>query len=188
MILGGLASQALSVASSLIGPSGAARTNNTTGLSQARQGLFARIDTNGDGSISQGELTSFLNQLAAARGSSAPSAATVSSLFSALDTNHNGSISQQEFQGGGASLFDQLRGQIVSNAATMASVTASAASNATSVLGTHAGAGAAHGHHHGGHGGTSGQQSVAAQMLQQYQGNGTTPSTTGIGRALNVSV
>ncbi len=200
MISSGLTSHALSAASGLLGTGSAGGASSSSSLTQARQSLFNQIDSNGDGSISQAELGSFLNQLAAARGTSAPSSATVSSMFSAMDTNHNGAISMQEFQGGGASVFDQLRGQIVSNAASTASLKASAASTAASTVsnasstasnaaGTRGLAGARHGHmHHHGGGSGANVQSLASQSLLQYQTNGSTPATTGVGRALNLSV
>src|SRR5262249_42240356 len=52
------------------GASGASSTDSASSLAQTEEKLFAAIDANGDGSISQTEMQSFFNQVSAATGNS----------------------------------------------------------------------------------------------------------------------
>ena len=60
--------------SSLFATNGSSASGSTTGsassLAQTEEKLFAAIDSNGDGSISQSEFSSFLGQASGASGSS----------------------------------------------------------------------------------------------------------------------
>ena len=74
----------------------ASSSSGASGLAQAEQQLFAAIDTNGNGSISQNELTNFMSALS---GSASPNSAA-GTLFSALATNGSGSTASSSSGGG----------------------------------------------------------------------------------------
>lgn len=169
--------------------------NSASRLSQSEEKLFAAIDTNGDGSLSQGEFGSFLNQSAATAGAGAPTQAAQSTLFGQLSGGGD-AISLQQFQANAGDLFSQLQSEIAAGrsgststgasallsqlsqsaaslaAGSAAGIASSSSSSATS--NTHnTGNTGHHSHHgHGGHGG-----SLISQFVQQYQAAGATPST-----------
>jgi hypothetical protein len=175
------------------GPSGSGGTNSATPLAQTEEKLFAAIDSNGDGSISQSEFSSFLDQSAAAAGAGAPPQAAASALFNQM-SGGSGSISLQQFEanagdlvsqlqseisagksGGGSSAIAALLGQLSQSMASLAagsaaSIASSSQSNAAS--NTNNTGNSAHHHHHGGHGG-----SLISQFMQQYQAAGAAPTT-----------
>ena len=70
-------------------------TSSTTATGQAGDDLFSQLDTNGDSSVSQDELQSLLDQMAADQGNSS-SALNASDVISQLDTNGDGSLSASE--------------------------------------------------------------------------------------------
>jgi Ca2+-binding EF-hand superfamily protein len=70
-------------------------TSSTTATGQAGDDLFSQLDTNGDSSVSQDELQSLLDQMAADQGNSS-SALSASDVISQLDTNGDGSLSASE--------------------------------------------------------------------------------------------
>ena len=86
------------------GSSGSSGTSSSSSLSQTEEKLFAAIDSNGDGSISQSEFSSFLSQ---ATGGSAQSAST-NALFSQM-SNGSGSISLQQFESNAGDLVGALQ-------------------------------------------------------------------------------
>ena len=146
-------------------------SSGASGLAQAEQQLFAAIDTNGNGSISQNELTHFMSALS---GSASPTpSSAASTLFGALATNGSGSsasssssggISLQDFQSNISTFLTALRSQLAAATATggaNAGATASASSAAAS--GT---PGSAHGMHHG-HQGHGGADALLASLMQQ---------------------
>jgi hypothetical protein len=173
------------------GPSGSGGTNSATPLAQTEEKLFAAIDSNGDGSISQSEFSSFLDQSAAAAGAGAPPQAAA--LFNQM-SGGSGSISLQQFEanagdlvgqlqseisagksGGGSSAISTLLSQLSQSMASLAagsaaSIASSSQSNAAS--NTNNTGDSAHHHHHGGHGG-----SLISQFMQQYQAAGAAPTT-----------
>lgn len=77
--------------------------------SKLQEQLFSKVDTNGDKSIDQTELTSFLDYVSEKTGSSIDAASTLE----ALDRDGNGSISESELQENASALFDQLRAQMM---------------------------------------------------------------------------
>lgn len=79
--------------------------------SKLQQQLFSKVDTNGDKSIDQTELTSFLDYVGEKTGSSIDSA----SALKALDSDGNGSISETELTDNASALFDQLKSQLMSS-------------------------------------------------------------------------
>ena len=150
-------------------------SSGANGLAQAEQQLFAAIDTNGNGSISQSELTHFMSALS---GSASPTpSSAASTLFGALATNGSGSsassssgggISLQDFQSNISTFLTALRSQLAAatatggaNAAASAGATASASSAAAS-----GSPGSAHGMHHG-HQGHGGADALLASLMQQ---------------------
>ena len=79
--------------------------------SKLQQQLFSKVDSNGDKSIDQTELTSFLDYIGEKTGSSIDSA----SALKALDSDGNGSISETELTENASALFDQLKSQLMSS-------------------------------------------------------------------------
>src|SRR6266702_2837909 len=110
--------------------------SSTTSLSQTEEKLFADIDTNGDGSVSKSELTSFLDKSSGAMGATQPSDSTVSSLFASMDSSGDGSISLSEFQSNASSLADQLRSQLAQAASSSGSSSAATSASLSSSAGT----------------------------------------------------
>ena len=145
-------------------------SSGANGLAQAEQQLFAAIDTNGNGSISQSELTHFMSALS---GSASPTpSSAASTLFGALATNGSssassspgGGISLQDFQSNISTFLTALRSQLAAAAAAgeaNAGATASASSAAAS-----GSPGSAHGMHHG-HQGHGGADALLASLMQQ---------------------
>lgn len=78
-------------------------------ISKLQQALFSKVDSNGDNSIDQTELTSFLDYVSEKTGSSIDSAAALK----ALDSDGNGSIGKTELQENAGALFDQLKAQLM---------------------------------------------------------------------------
>ena len=178
---------------SLFATNGTSGTSGTSSLAQTEEQLFAGIDTNGDGSISQGEFSSFLGQAAAATGGTAPSTAQANALFSQM-SNGGSSISLQQFESNAGDLVTALQNEIAAGssssgtsstssllsqlvqsaqslvAGSAAGITSSNSSNATS--NTNSSNSTGHHHHHGGGGG-----SLISQFMQQYQAAGATTTT-----------
>jgi hypothetical protein len=176
------------------GTSSTGASNSASPLAQTEEKLFAAIDTNGDGGISQSEFSSFLNKSAGAAGAGAPTDAASNALFGQMSGGSN-SISLQQFQANAGDLVSQLQSEIAAGqsssaspadsllsqlaqsaaslaAGSAASIASSASSTATS--NTHnTGNGGGHHHHHGGQGGGS----LISQFMQQYQAAGATPAT-----------
>jgi EF-hand domain pair len=152
-------------------------------LAQTEEKLFADIDTNGDGSVSKSELTSFLDKSSGAMGATQPSDSTVSSLFASMDSSGDSSISLSEFQGNASSLADQLRSQLAqaaSNSSSAVTSASSSSSDGTTGASTSSTTGSHH-HHHGAPpagGGDQGEGSLIAQLLQQYQDTASGTSST----------
>ena len=181
---------------SLFATNGTSGSSGTSSLAQTEEKLFAGIDTNGDGSISQGEFSSFLGQAAAATGGTAPSTAQANALFSQM-SNGGSSISLQQFESNAGDLVTALQNEIAAGssssssgtsstssllsqlvqsaqslvAGSAAGITSSNSSNATS--NTNSSSSTSHHHHHG-HGGGG---SLISQFMQQYQAAGATTTT-----------
>ena len=179
---------------SLFATNGTSGSSGTSSLAQTEEKLFAGIDTNGDGSISQGEFSSFLGQAAAATGGTAPSTAQANALFSQM-SNGGSSISLQQFESNAGDLVTALQNEIAAGssssgtsstssllsqlvqsaqslvAGSAAGITSSNSSNATS--NTNSSNSTGHHHHHG-HGGGG---SLISQFMQQYQAAGATTTT-----------
>ena len=154
-------------------------------LSQTEEKLFADIDTNGDGSVSKSELTSFIDKSSGAMGATQPGDSTVSSLFASMDSSGDGSISLSEFQSNASSLADQLRSQLAQAASSSGSSSAATSASSSSSDGTTGASTSsttgAHHHHHGAPpagGGDQGEGSLIAQLLQQYQDTASGASAT----------
>jgi EF hand len=177
------------------GTSGPGTTNSASQLAQTEEKLFAAIDSNGDGSISQSEFSNFLNQTAAATGASTPTQAASNTLFSQM-SGGGGSISLQQFEANAGDLVSQLQSEIAAGqsssssatsallsqlsqsaaslaAGSAASITAASQSNAASNTNNTSNSGH---HHHHGHGGGGGG-SLISQFMQQYQAAGATSTT-----------
>ena len=172
-------------------------SNSANSLSQTEEKLFAAIDTDGDGSITQSEFSNFLNQSASASGSGAPTQAAETTLFGQLSGGGD-SISLQQFQANAGDLYSQLQSEIAAgksgDTSTAASALLTQLSQSAASLAAGSAAGIAssssssaasnthntsntghHSHHgHGGHGG-----SLISQFMQQYQAAGATPATSG---------
>ncbi|HEY4213792.1 MAG TPA: EF-hand domain-containing protein [Steroidobacteraceae bacterium] len=150
-------------------------------LSQVEQKLFAKIDTNGDGTIDKTELSNFFNTLSA-QGSSAAGATAAASpasvtsvgtsgLFSSLDTSGDGSISEQEFSANVGSLVDQLRSQLTANVASSAASTTAAATTQSTATQQANSSNNNQPHHHHGHGhrgDASSTNGLVGALLKQY--------------------
>ena len=136
----------------------ASSASSTGNLAQLETQLFARIDTNGNGSISQSELTNFLNTLTSAKQSASPGA-NASSLLNALDTSGAGGISLQSFQSNIGTFLSALRSQLATTNSPMMSPAV----------------GGAQPRHHGhGHGGVN---ALLAALQQATSGTSSTGST-----------
>lgn len=181
---------------SLFATNGTQGSSGSSSLAQTEEKLFARIDTNGDGSLSQSEFTSFLSQASAATGSAAPSTAQANALFSQMSNGGN-SISLQQFESNAGDLVTALQNEISASSSAASTSTSSASSllsqlaqsaqsmvagsaagitshnssNATS--NTNGSNGTGHHRHHGQDGGGS----LISQFMQQYQAAGATGTT-----------
>jgi len=178
---------------SLFATNGTNGSSGTSSLAQTEEKLFAGIDTNGDGSLSQSEFTSFLDQAAAATGGTAPSTAQANALFSQM-SNGGSSISLQQFESNAGDLVTALQNEIAAGsssgtsstssllsqltqsvqslvAGSAAGITSPTSSNSTS--NTNSSNSTGHHHHHG-HGGGG---SLISQFMQQYQAAGATTAT-----------
>ena len=160
---------------------GASSAASASSLAQTQEKLFAAIDTNGDGSVSQAELQSFFDKVSSATGNSQ---SDVSSLFSSLDSSGDGSISLQEFQSNAADLVTQLRSQLAS-ASSNANSSATSSGNATSASNSSQSSHAHHHHHHGGAG--EGEGSLVAQLLQQYGATSSAAVSNATGTTVSTS-
>ncbi len=150
-------------------------------LSQIEQNLFAKIDTNGDGTIDKTELSNFFNSMSA-QGSTAAGATAAAvpatsasvdtgALFSSLDTSGDGSISEQEFSANVGSLVDQLRSQLtanVANSAASATAAATTQSSATQQTDTSNNTQSHHHHGHGHRGDANSTNGLVGALLRQY--------------------
>lgn len=183
---------ASSYLSSLFGTNGTNSSNASSSLAQTEEQLFASIDTNGDGSISQSEFSGFLNKTAAAAGDNASQTQAANSLFAQM-SGGSGSISLQQFEANAGGLVNPLQSEIAAGSASgtgsssateilsqlqsaqtlaagsAASIASSSSSNTASSNTSNTG-GTGHHHHHG-HGGGS---PLISQFLQQYQATGAT--------------
>jgi hypothetical protein len=181
--------------SSLFATNGANSTSgssSSSSLAQTEQRLFAAIDTNGDGGISQSEFTNFLDQTSAAGGSNPSQAAA---LFSQMSNGGN-SISLQQFESNAGDLVSALHSQTPAGSSSSSSSAVSAllsnltqstqsliagsaagianSTNSTATSNTQNASGG--GHHHHGHGGGS----LISQFMQQYQAAGATTATSSV--------
>lgn len=87
-------------------------------MSQMRQILFRRFDTNGDGVIDKAEMTAALSAGRKHPAGSPKGSPTLDQAFAKLDTNNDGVISQSEFSaalssGGSGSLFSGATSSLV---------------------------------------------------------------------------
>ncbi|MHB1872640.1 MAG: EF-hand domain-containing protein [Steroidobacteraceae bacterium] len=150
--------------------------SSTGNLAQLETQLFASIDTNGNGSISQSELVNFMNTLTSANQSASASASATTgtgSLFNALDTSGGSGISLQDLQSNIGTLVSALRSQLATTHSPIASATGSAASNS---MASSAIRGAQHRHHGHGHGG--GRVNALLAALQQTTSGASRTSST----------
>lgn len=92
------------------------RSDSTDSSTSGKDDLFAKVDTNGDGSVSQAEMKSLMDimdKMASGSGSDSSSSTSATSdtsssssgpsssdMFSKLDTNGDGSLSKAEFEAG----------------------------------------------------------------------------------------
>jgi hypothetical protein len=187
--------------SSLFGTNGTGSSNASSSLSQTEEELFASIDTDGSGGISQSEFSSFLNKTAAAAGDNTSQTQAANSLFSQM-SGGSSSISLQQFQANAGDLVTQLQSEIAAGSASSTSGSSSTssttsallsqltqsaqtlaagsaagianASNSSSTSNTNNTSNSTGHHHHHGHGGGS---SLISQFLQQYQSTGATSAT-----------
>ena len=170
-------------------------------LSQIEQNLFAKIDTNGDGTIDKTELSNFFNSLSAQGSSTAGATAAAvpatgaavntSSLFSSLDTSGDGSISAQEFSANVGSLVDQLRSQLTANVAnSAASTTVAATTQSTATQQADGANGSSQAHHHHGHGHRGDANStngLVGALLRQYSATAAGSSSATSGTTVSTS-
>jgi hypothetical protein len=169
-------------------------SNSTSRLAQTEEKLFAAIDTDGDGSITQSEFSNFLNQSASASGAGAPTQTAQTTLFGQLSGGGN-AINLQQFQANAGDLFSQLQSEIAAGKSGSTSTAAStllsqlsqsaaslAAGSAAGVTGSSSSSATSNTHNtgnhsHHGHGGHSRGSSLISQFVQQYQAAGATPTT-----------
>lgn len=176
--------------------SSSSATSGSTSLTQTEQQLFAGIDTDGDGGISQSEFTRFLNQTAQAAGNTSDQTQAANALFAKM-SGGSGSISLQQFEADAGDLVTQLQSEIAAGSASAGSASSSATSSLLSQLAQSAQSlasgsaasiatpsssqassnnantsnGQSH-HHHGREVGSS----LISQFMQQYQAAGATSS------------
>ena len=153
-------------------------------LAQLETQLFARIDTNGNGSISQSELANFMNTLTSAT-QSASSGASSSSLFNALDTSGASGISLQSLQSNIGTFLSALRSQLATTNSPTTRVTGGIAGNSmtSSAVG-----GAQHRLHGYGHVG-GGLNALLAALQQATSGTSSTDAaSTGTAPSTSLSV
>jgi hypothetical protein len=181
--------------SSLFATNGTSGSSSTSSLSQTEEKLFARIDTNGDGSVSQSEFSNFLNQTAAASGGSV-NTTQANALFAQMSNGGN-SISLQQFESNAGNLVTALQSEAAAGSSSSTSSTSALLSQLTQsaqqlVAGSAAGitspqnsnstsntnsSNSTGQHHHHGHGAGG---SLISQFMQQYQAAGATatPATS----------
>jgi EF-hand domain pair len=160
--------------------------------------LFNKLDVNGDGSIDQSELSQFVDFVSSSRSSPGTTSSTSTSgadLFKTMDTDGDGSLSKTEFADGTKKLFDELRTQLMTQAASNApSSDTQASTNVQASTGTQATSQAAappqgsppppgSGHHH--HGG--GMFSKITSLLDQYRSTATDTATTTEASTLSIA-
>lgn len=73
----------------------AAQLDSATGSTASTDQLFSKIDTSGDGSISEDELTTFASGL---ESGSTSATSSIDQLFSSIDADGDGSISEDEME------------------------------------------------------------------------------------------
>jgi Ca2+-binding EF-hand superfamily protein len=73
----------------------AARLDSATGSTASTDQLFSKMDTSGDGTISEDEMTTFASSMGSGESDSISS--SLDDLFGSIDTNGDGSISSDEF-------------------------------------------------------------------------------------------
>jgi hypothetical protein len=179
---------------------GSSAGSGSASLAQVEQQLFASIDTNGNGSISQGEFTSFLNKTAASAGNASDQTQAANALFAKM-SGGTGAISLQQFQADAGDLLSQLQSEIAAGSASTpttgsssatssllsqlaqsaqalvsgsaASIASPSNSSATSSS-NHSTNTSGHHRHHGGEVGNS----LISQFMQQYQAAGGTSAAT----------
>jgi hypothetical protein len=161
--------------------------------------LFSKLDVNGDGGIDQSELSQFVDFISSSASSSGTTSSTSGAdLFKTMDTDGDGSLSKTELTDGTKKLFDELRTQLMTQAAssagtsdTQASAIVQASGDAqTNTSSRPAGpqdspppAPPGGGHHH--HGG--GLFSKIASLLDQYRSTATDTTTTMEAATLSVA-
>lgn len=70
------------------------------GSGGSQDDLFAKVDSNGDGSISKTEMQAMMDKIGKKNASGATSSTSSSEKFAKLDTNGDGSVSKAEFEAG----------------------------------------------------------------------------------------
>lgn len=177
-------------------------TNSTSSLAQSEERLFAAIDTNGDGGISQSEFSNFLDEAGVAAGGSSGQPAAANALFAQM-SGGSGSIGLQQFQANAGDLVTQLQKEMAAGSSGTSSAGGTSGANGSAaisdllsqltqaaqslVAGSAAGIANAQnsatntsqasssGSHHHGHGhGHGGGGSLISQFMQQYQAAGAT--------------
>ena len=150
--------------------------------------LFSKLDVNGDGSIDQGELTQFTDFVSSSTSGTSVTSDTsgATDLFKAMDTDGDGTISKTELADGAKKLFDELRTQLMSQAAATSS-DAQGTDNTQGASqappqGPPPGRPPGGGHHHGG-----GMFSKIASLLDQYRSTATDTTTTEAASTLSVA-
>ena len=166
-------------------------SRNTQALQEK---LFSKLDVNGDGSIDQSELTQFTDFVSSStQSTSATSDTSSADLFKSMDTDGDGTLSKTELADGAKKLFDELRTQLMTQAAsTAASSDTQSASDAQSAGAAQSAnatqgpppAGGGHHHHHGG----GGMGSKIASLLEQYRSNATTDTSDSTTETSTLSV
>lgn len=137
-------------------------TSSTAQLTQAEQQLFAAIDTNGNGSISPGELTNFIRSMGG-------SSATTGSSLNTLGSSGAGGMSLQDVQNNSDAFITALRTQLAGSAVASGSTSAAGQSPASATSSAANGTQGVHHPHHGHGGGT--QLAALLQMLASAASN-----------------
>lgn len=74
--------------------------SGTSSTGSSGDDLFGKVDTDGDGSVSEAEMKSLMDKMASDSGADSTSSTPSSDMFAQLDTDSDGSLSQTEFEAG----------------------------------------------------------------------------------------
>jgi Ca2+-binding EF-hand superfamily protein len=130
----GSSGSALSLLSLLQNAAGSGTTGSSESSATAANASFAKIDTNGDGSLSKDEFNTALSSLLNYGTTEAGSYSATETLFAKIDTNGDGSLGTNELNAFQAGLTTQLLNGITKTSGSEASEGTSSTSTAAAFM------------------------------------------------------